>query len=69
MGMVTAKYLSAKAWAVVEWPSMRLLVVDARFPVFWSRRVARDFAAERGYETYGSKADAKVIRVGLVDGK
>jgi hypothetical protein len=52
-------------WALVHASSGKLIVVDARVPVFWLRGPAQDFARDYGFRTSGPNANAKAIRTWL----
>lgn len=57
---MTGTGLPLRAWAVVT-ARDKLLLCDARCPVFWLRRVAVDWAREHGY----ADGEYRVVRAVL----
>lgn len=50
-------------WAIVDAETGKLLLFDAREPIYWRRKIAVSAANERGYTTSGMDATARVCAV------
>lgn len=66
--MISRK-MPGKAWAIQDRRTRELVIFDARCPVYWLRRIARDVATERGLTSYGSHADVEIVRVVIMVAK
>ncbi len=55
----------AVGWAIVDAVTGKLVLFDARVPVFWNRRVAKNTATEHGWARDGGKAPIRICRVSL----
>lgn len=54
-------------WAIVQ--RGRLGIFDSRVPVFWLRRIAREYAQDHGFTTFGPEADCRIIKVRIAVAK
>lgn len=55
--------LPVKAWAIRHRTTGKLVIFDARCPVYWLRKVAVSEAQKRGFTVAGPDADVDVFAI------
>lgn len=56
-------------WAIVDAKTGKLILFDARNPIYWRRNIATKVAQERGEVTNGQRATVRVCAVEITQFK